>query len=323
MPISANEYFKGRFGCKVYKLALDGGMSCPNRDGTKGTRGCIFCSGAGSGDFAEGRIRFAGGLGAEDSTRTHSAGSHGAGDSTRLRSVTEQIEAAKARVAGKIRDGKYIAYFQSFTNTYAPLPYLEALFTEAISHPDVCALAVATRPDCLPEEVLALLGRLDRIKPVIVELGLQTIHPATAAFIRRAYPLSDFDRAVDRLSALGLHTVVHVILGLPGETEDMVVQTVDYVGRSGAKGIKLQLLHVLEGTDLAELWRAGQVPVMELEDYARLLGRCLAVLPEDMVIHRLTGDGAKKDLLAPLWSADKKRVLNYVNSYLKGNGYVF
>ena len=323
MPISANEYFKGRFGCKVYKLALDGGMSCPNRDGAKGTRGCIFCSGAGSGDFAEGRIRSAGGLGAEDSTRTHSAGSHGAGDSTRLRSVTEQIEAAKARVAGKIRDGKYIAYFQSFTNTYAPLPYLESLFTEAISHPGVCALAVATRPDCLPEEVLALLGRLDRIKPVIVELGLQTIHPATAAFIRRAYPLSDFDRAVDRLSALGLHTVVHVILGLPGETEDMVVQTVDYVGRSGAKGIKLQLLHVLGGTDLAELWRVGQVPVMELEDYARLLGRCLAVLPEDMVIHRLTGDGAKKDLLAPLWSADKKRVLNYVNSYLKGNGYVF
>ena len=295
MPISANEYYRRRFGCKLYKLALDGGMSCPNRDGTKGDRGCIFCSGAGSGDFA----------------------------APRMGSVTEQIEAAKARVAGKLRAGKYIAYFQSFTNTYAPLSYLETLFSEALRHPDIAALSIATRPDCLPEPVLALLTRLDRIKPVIVELGLQTIHPATAAFIRRAYPLSDFDRAVDRLSALGLHTVVHVILGLPGETEEMMVQSVDYVGRSGARGIKLQLLHVLEGTDLAELWRVGQVPVMELEDYARLLGRCLAVLPEDMVIHRLTGDGAKKDLLAPLWSADKKRVLNYVNSYLKGNGYVF
>ena len=286
--ITANEYFQRRFGCKVYKLALDGGMSCPNRDGTKGDRGCIFCSGAGSGDFAEGRGC----------------------------SVTAQLEAAKARVSAKIRDGRYIAYFQSFTNTYAPLPYLEALFTEAVAHPEVCALAVATRPDCLPEEVLALLARLDQRKPVIVELGLQTIHPATAAFIRRGYPLSDFDRAAARLSALGLHTVVHVILGLPGETEEMMVQSVDYVGRIGARGIKLQLLHVLEGTDLAALWRTGQVPTLSLEDYARLLGRCLAVLPEDMVIHRLTGDGAKKDLLAPLWSADKKHVLNYVNRYL-------
>lgn len=216
-----------------------------------------------------------------------------------------------------MKDGKYIAYFQSFTNTYAPLPDLDALFSEAIAHPDVAALAVATRPDCLPEPVLDLLEQLDRIKPVIVELGLQTIHPQTAEFIRRGYPLADFDRAVKRLQKLGLHTVVHVILGLPGETEQMMVQTVRYVGRSGAKGIKLQLLHVLEGTDLAALWRAGRVPMMELEDYARLLGRCLSVLPPDMVIHRLTGDGAKRDLLAPLWSADKKHVLNYVNNYLQ------
>ena len=295
MPITANEYFRQRFGCKVYKLALDGGMSCPNRDGTKGSRGCIFCSGAGSGDFA----------------------------AARRGSVTEQIEAAKTRVADKLRSGKYVAYFQSFTNTYAPLPYLEALFSEAIAHPDVAALSVATRPDCLPEAVLELLARLDRLKPVMVELGLQTIHPATADFIRRGYPLSDYDRAAARLSALGLHTVVHVILGLPGENEQMMVQTVRYVGRSGAKGIKLQLLHVLEGTDLAALWRAGKVPVLSLEDYARLLGRCLAVLPEDMVIHRLTGDGAKKDLLAPLWTGNKKAVLNYVNNYLRGKGYVF
>lgn len=284
----ANEYYRARFGCKVYKLALDGGMTCPNRDGTKGNRGCIFCSGAGSGDFAE----------------------------QPCGSVTAQIEAAKRRVAAKMENGKYIAYFQSFTNTYAPVSRLEPLFAEAITHPDVAALSVATRPDCLPDEVLALLARLDRIKPVFVELGLQTIHPETAAWIRRGYPLPDYDRAVSRLRALGLHTVVHVILGLPGETEQMMVQTAAYVARSGADGIKLQLLHVLEGTDLAALWRAGRVPTLSLEDYARLLGRCLAVLPPEMVIHRLTGDGAKKALLAPLWSADKKRVLNYVNRYL-------
>lgn len=288
MAITANQYFQQRFGCKLYKLALDGGMSCPNRDGSKDSRGCIFCSGAGSGDFAEARAA----------------------------SVSEQIEAAKGRVQTKLRNGKYIAYFQSFTNTYAPVPHLRALFTEAISHPEVAALSIATRPDCLPEPVLELLAELDRVKPVIVELGLQSIHPATAAFIRRGYPLSDFDRAVSCLHALRLHTVIHVILGLPGETERMMLQTVDYVGRSGAKGIKLQLLHVLEGTDLAPLWRAGQVQTMELEAYARLLGRCLAVLPPDMVIHRLTGDGPKKDLLAPLWTGDKKRVLNYVNHYL-------
>lgn len=284
----ANEYYRARFGCKVYKLALDGGMTCPNRDGTKGNRGCIFCSGAGSGDFAE----------------------------QPCGSVTAQIEAAKRRVAAKMENGKYIAYFQSFTNTYAPVSRLEPLFAEAITHPDVAALSVATRPDCLPDDVLALLARLDRIKPVFVELGLQTIHPETAAWIRRGYPLPDYDRAVSRLRALGLHTVVHVILGLPGETEQMMVQTAAYVARSGADGIKLQLLHVLEGTDLAALWRAGRVPTLSLEDYARLLGRCLAVLPPEMVIHRLTGDGAKKALLAPLWSADKKRVLNYVNRYL-------
>ena len=284
----ANEYYRARFGCKVYKLALDGGMTCPNRDGTKGNRGCIFCSGAGSGDFAE----------------------------QPCGSVTAQIEAAKRRVAAKMENGKYIAYFQSFTNTYAPVSRLEPLFAEAITHPDVAALSVATRPDCLPDEVLALLARLVRIKPVFVELGLQTIHPETAAWIRRGYPLPDYDRAVSRLRALGLHTVVHVILGLPGETEQMMVQTAAYVARSGADGIKLQLLHVLEGTDLAALWRAGRVPTLSLEDYARLLGRCLAVLTPEMVIHRLTGDGAKKALLAPLWSADKKRVLNYVNRYL-------
>ena len=287
--LSANDYFRERFGCKLYKLALDGGMTCPNRDGTKGCGGCIFCSASGSGDFAE----------------------------PRRGSVTEQLERAKARVASKAKNARYIAYFQSFTNTYAPVEYLEPLFAEAISHPEVAALGVATRPDCLPGPVLDLLDRLNAVKPVIVELGLQTIHPETAAFIRRGYPLEDYDRAAAALRALGIHTVVHVILGLPGETEEMMLETVRYVGRT-ADGIKLQLLHVLEGTDLAELWRQGKVPVMDLETYARLLGRCLQVLPPETVVHRLTGDGAKKDLLAPLWTADKKHVLNYVNQYLRG-----
>ena len=209
----------------------------------------------------------------------------------------------------------YIAYFQSFTNTYAPVEYLETLFTRAVAHPDVAALAVATRPDCLPAPVLDLLDRLNRTKPVIVELGLQTIHPETAAFLRRGYPLADYDRAAAALRALGIHTVAHMILGLPGETEEMTVETARYIGRT-ADGIKLQLLHILEGADLAELWRQGKVPVLSLEQYAHTLAACLAVLPPDMVIHRLTGDGAKRDLLAPLWSADKKRVLNYVNHYL-------
>lgn len=288
---SANQYFRERFGCKVYKLALDGGMTCPNRDGTLDTRGCIFCSAGGSGEFAE---PFRG-------------------------SIEDQLDRAKARVAAKAGpDARYIAYFQSYTNTYAPAERLEALFAPVLARPEIVALSAATRPDCLPAPILDLLDRLNREKPVFVELGLQTVHPQTAAFIRRGYPLPVFDRAMRELQARGLETVVHVILGLPGEDEADMLETVRYVGASGAAGIKLQLLHVLAHTDLAELWRQGKVPTMTLEEYAVLLGRCLQVLPPGIVIHRLTGDGAKKDLLAPLWTADKKHVLNYVNQYLRG-----
>ena len=288
---SANPYFRARFGCKVYKLALDGGMTCPNRDGTLDTRGCIFCSAGGSGDFAE---PVCGG-------------------------IEEQLERAKSRVAAKAGpEARYIAYFQSYTNTYAPAERLEALFAPVLARPEIVALSVATRPDCLPAPVLDLLERLNREKPVFVELGLQTIHPQTAAFIRRGYDLPVFDRAMCELQARGLEPIVHVILGLPGEDETDMLETVRYVGASGAAGIKLQLLHVLEHTDLAALWRQGKVPTMTLEEYAVLLGRCLQVLPPEIVIHRLTGDGAKKDLLAPLWTADKKHVLNYVNQYLRG-----
>ena len=288
---SANPYFRARFGCKVYKLALDGGMTCPNRDGTLDTRGCIFCSAGGSGDFAE----------------------------PLCGSIEEQLDRAKSRVAAKAGpDARYIAYFQSYTNTYAPAERLEALFAPVLARPEIVALSVATRPDCLPAPVLDLLERLNREKPVFVELGLQTIHPQTAAFIRRGYDLPVFDRAMRELAARGLEPIVHVILGLPGEDETDMLETVRYVGASGAAGIKLQLLHVLEHTDLAALWRQGKVPTMTLEEYAVLLGRCLQVLPPEIVIHRLTGDGAKKDLLAPLWTANKKHVLNYVNHYLRG-----
>lgn len=288
---SANHYFRARFGCKVYKLALDGGMTCPNRDGTLDTRGCIFCSAGGSGDFAE----------------------------PLCGSIEEQLDRAKSRVAAKAGpDARYIAYFQSYTNTYAPAERLEALFAPVLARPEIVALSVATRPDCLPAPVLDLLERLNREKPVFVELGLQTIHPQTAAFIRRGYDLPVFDRAMRELLARGLEPIVHVILGLPGEDETDMLETVRYVGASGAAGIKLQLLHVLEHTDLAALWRQGKVPTMTLEEYAVLLGRCLQVLPPEIVIHRLTGDGAKKDLLAPLWTADKKHVLNYMNQYLRG-----
>ena len=275
-------YCRRIFGEKVYKLSLQGGMTCPNRDGTLDTRGCIFCSAGGSGEFAQ----------------------------KNCASVAEQIRQAKAQVAGKYKGNKFVAYFQNFTNTYAPASKLETLFTEALSHEDVVALSVGTRPDCLPSETVALLGRLNQIKPVWVELGLQTIHPKTADYIRRGYDLACFDRAVQQLKQQGIHVVVHVILYLPGETRQQMLQTVDYIARSGAQGIKLHLLQVLEGTDLAEDWRWGKVPLPDLEEYAQMVGECLALLPEDMVVHRITGDGPKRLLLAPLWCGDKKRVMN-------------
>jgi len=286
---SLNRYLRETFGEKVYKLALDGGMTCPNRDGTLDSRGCIFCSAGGSGEFAE----------------------------DRRGTVAEQLERAKARLRSKTGAERFIAYFQSYTNTYAPVEYLERLFTEAIREPSVAALSIGTRPDCLPEEVIDLLARLNRIKPVWVELGLQTIHPETARAIRRGYDLAVYEDARDRLKAAGLTVIVHLILGLPGESREMMLQTVDYLGRQHRPdGVKLQLLHILEGTDLADLWRAGKVPTMEMEEYFDLLFECLQRLPPDMVIHRLTGDGPKKSLLAPLWTGDKKRVLNALNREL-------
>lgn len=283
---SLSEYLKERFGCKVYKLALEGGMTCPNRDGTCGTGGCIFCGADGSGAFAQ------------------------SGDS-----VTAQVEAAKKRVAAKIKNGKYIAYFQNFTNTYAPVSYLKSLFQAAIDHPDVAVLSIATRPDCLPGDVLDLLSQLNRIKPVWVELGLQTIHPETARYIRRGYELDVYDNAVQELRKRNIEVITHVILGLPGETREQMLQTVRYAG-AVSQGIKLQLLHVLKGTDLEQEYQNGKFETMSLEYYTELIADCIRILPPHVVIHRLTGDGAKKDLIAPLWSTDKKRVLNTLNTAL-------
>ena len=287
---SLNAALRERFGEKVYKLALDGGFTCPTRDGTLDTRGCIFCAG-GSGAFAEP-------VGTD---------------------VRAAIERAKKRVAEK-GGKKYIAYYQSYTGTYAPLDRLRALYAETIAHPDVVALSIGTRPDCLPDEVVALLRELNRVKPVWVELGLQTVHEATAEYIRRGYPLRVFDDAVKRLREDGITVVVHMILGLPGETPEMTVETARYIGKSGADGIKFQLLHVLEGTDLAEDYRKGLFSVLTLQEYIRILERCVEAIPADMVIHRLTGDGAKRDLIAPKWSTDKKNVLNAINSAFERDG---
>lgn len=287
---SLNRYLRETFGEKVYKLALDGGMTCPNRDGTLDTRGCIFCSAGGSGDFAEGRCA----------------------------DISEQLERAKAKIRRKTDAAKFIAYFQSYTNTYASVEYLEKLFTGAIEEPSVAGISIGTRPDCLPDGVIALLARLNRRKPVWVELGLQTIHEETARDIRRGYGLSVYEDALRRLKAAGITVIVHVILGLPGESRQMMLQTIDYLsGEHRPDGIKLQLLHVLEGTDLAAAYRAGKFRTMEMEEYFDILFACLERLPPDMVIHRLTGDGPKRSLIAPLWTGDKKRVLNSLNRELE------
>lgn len=287
--LSFNEYLKDKFGQKVYKISLDGGFTCPNRDGKTGTRGCIFCSKGGSGDFAE----------------------------SREMSITEQIENGKKKVEKKIKSGKYIAYFQAFTNTYAPVEILRQKYEEAINHPDIVALSIATRPDCLGDDVLRLLDEMNKIKPVFVELGLQTIHQKSAKYIRRGYDLSVYDKAVRDLKKIGVNVVVHVILGLPNESENDMLETVKYVCESGANGIKLQLLHVIDGTDLAKDYEKGLFKTLEFDEYVNLIVKCVKIIPKDIVIHRLTGDGAKKDLIAPLWSADKKRVLNAINKALR------
>ena len=289
--LSLSSYVKEKFGIKLYKLALDGGFTCPNRDGTLGERGCIFCSGRGSGDFAE----------------------------STAEGVASAIERAKGRVAHKNPGGGYIAYFQSYTATYAPIERLEELFSAAVLHEGVRVLSVATRPDCLPNETVALLKRLNEVKPVWVELGLQTVHEDTARYIRRGYETEVYFDAVRRLHKAGLTVITHMIIGLPGETEEMIYKTAEAIGRAGSDGVKFQLLHVLRHTDLADEFRAGKFTLPDMDEYIRILAGCVERVPKDMVIHRMTGDGAKRDLIAPEWSADKKRVLNAINRYFEEN----
>lgn len=286
---SLDHHLKTKYGEKLYKLPLNGGMTCPNRDGTLGRRGCIFCSRGGSGDFA----------------------------ADKTLSISSQIEAAKPLVSKKYTGTSYIAYFQAYTNTYAPCSYLEKIFTEAICHPDVKILSIATRPDCLDSEILGLLGRLNRIKPVWVELGLQTVHEDTARFIRRGYTLDVFEDAVSGLRRQNIETIAHVILGLPGEDEKKMLHTIHYLNHADIQGVKLQLLHILRDTDLAEYYRLHPFHVFSMDEYIEAVGMCIANLKSDTVIHRLTGDGPKSLLIAPLWSANKRQVLNRLHSYLK------
>lgn len=288
---SLDYYLKKEYGKKIYKLSLNGGMTCPNRDGTLGSRGCIFCSAGGSGDFA----------------------------ASPLLSITEQIEEAKKLVLSKLKgtqetqDGQFIAYFQAYTNTYADIAYLRKIFTEAVMHPDIVALSIATRPDCLGDDVLDLLEELNKMKPVWIELGLQTCHESTANFIRRGYPLCVFEEAVEHLHSRNIIIIVHVIIGLPGESVSDMLDTISYVSALPIHGIKLQLLHILKNTDLADY----PYQALTMEEYISIIISSLEVLPPDIVIHRLTGDGPKSLLIAPLWSTNKKQVLNGIQKELK------
>jgi len=287
---SLDHYLKTTFGEKIYRLSLNGGMSCPNRDGHISTGGCIFCSAGGSGDFA----------------------------ASPMLSITEQIEEAKQKISAKTNCRRYIAYFQAYTNTYAPVEYLRKIFTEAISHPDIVVLSIATRCDCLSTEILDLLAELNQIKPVWVELGLQTIHGKSHHFIRSGFTLAQFDEAVSELHQRNISVIVHLIFGLPQETKEMMFESLSYISKLPIQGVKLQLLHVLEGTELADFYKTNPFSIFSLEEYCEFVVDCIELLPPDIVLHRLTGDGPRKLLLAPMWSTDKKRVLNTIQKRLKG-----
>ncbi len=286
---SLNSYLIEKFGEKVYKIAIDGGMTCPNRDGRVGYGGCIFCNESGSGDFA-GR---------------------------KTDSITKQIEDGKARLENKINNGKYIAYFQAFTNTYASIDYLEKIFTEAIDSNDIVGLSIATRPDCLEDDIIDLIDRLNKIKPVWVELGLQTIHEKTSELINRGYSLECFETNLDKLRKHNIETIIHVILGLPYEDEEDMYNTIRYLATKDIQGIKLQLLHVIQNTRLAKMYANGEFEVLTLEQYSDIVCKCIELLPDNIVIHRITGDGNKDTLIAPLWSKNKKNVLNTINRKIR------
>lgn len=294
--ITLSEHYRRRFGCKVYKLSLQSGCSCPNRDGNIGFGGCIFCSEGGSGDFA-----------------------------APLLPIEEQIQIAKHRVEHKLpkdKSGRYIAYFQSYTNTYGDVKRLSMLYRKTLSFPEIVGISIGTRPDCLPEEMLDMLSELNTIKPVTVELGLQTVHDKTAEKIHRGYNTDVFEKAYKSLTLRGIEVVVHVILGLPGENIADMLGTIDYLAelKPVLPGIKLQLLHILKGTALAAEYSKNHFPIFTMDEYTDLVVECIRRLPEETVIHRMTGDGPKSLLIAPEWSGDKKRVLNMLNRKLREAG---
>lgn len=286
-----NEHYREKYGCKVYKLSLDAGFTCPNRDGTCGDKGCIFCGSSGGGEFAE---RFDG-------------------------NILKQLEKAKERVLNKVKDGKFIAYFQAFTNTYSDIKTLERLYMQAISPDYIVGLSIATRPDCLDTQTVELLEKINKLKPVSIELGLQTTNEETARYIRRGYKTSVYFDAVKMLKTAGIEVVTHIIIGLPYEQEEDIYKTVSDTVNAGTDGVKFHLLHVLKNTDLAIEYENGKFECLTLENYAKILCNCIKLLPQNTVVHRITGDGDKKILIAPLWSADKKKVLNYLNAYLNKN----
>lgn len=291
---SLDAYCKNMFQHKCYKIALDAGFTCPNRDGTLGNRGCIFCSAGGSGDFAVSGT-----------------------------SIANQIQQGKALWGEKKVGEHFIAYFQAYTNTYGPLPYLEKVYKAALDQPEIVGISIATRPDCLGEEVLLLLHKLQIQYPhkfIWVELGLQTIHAQTAIYIRRGYELSCFENAVAGLKRYHLPWIVHVILGLPGENAEAVYETIAYINNLKPFGIKLQLLHVLEGTDLATDYKKGLFNALTKEEYLEMLIHSLELLSPEIVVHRLTGDGPKDLLIAPLWSRNKKDVLNTLHREMNLQG---
>ncbi len=294
---SLNEYIRQTYNTKMYKLSLSGGMTCPNRDGLIDNRGCIFCSAGGSGDFTGAAL-------------------------SKDNNIDIQIDTAKALVSRKYSGSDYIAYFQSYTNTYADVNYLRRLFYDVVKRPEIRILSIATRPDCLSSDIIELLAELNSIKPVWIELGLQTIHERTAKYIRRGYTLDIFEEAVRNLNRIGIRPIVHMIIGLPGENESMILETAKYLSHCNISGVKLQLLHVLKNTDLAQEYFNGSVDILSLTQYSEILGKIIKLLPPDCVIHRLTGDGPKNLLIAPLWSSNKKNVINTINRYLQENAII-
>ncbi len=293
--ITTSEFCMQTYGSKLYKICFDAGFSCPNRDGTLGESGCIFCSADGSGDFA---VRITDDIDDDE--------------------LEQRIAEAKARVADKYKGHQYIAYFQAFTNTYAPVETLRRLFYRLVGRDDIAVLSIATRPDCLGAEVLDLLRELNVVKPVWVELGLQTVKKDSIQFIRRGYDTVIYDQAVSNLNQVGIHTITHVILFLPGETEDDMLQTVEHVVQTGSQGIKLQMLQVLKGTDLEKVYINGYFKIPSMKEYVAMLHKCVEQLPDSMVVHRMTGDPPKSLLIEPKWTLDKKRVLGAIQNRIPG-----